>query len=194
MITPFSVHPTFRDTFGLFNAYAVDQIQPAIYEPCYRPKFYKTPDDNREVIPANSDLECSLEITPGSILIGYWHNLTTGVGGTSGLGGGTGYLLQIRDESLCHYLQRQPVPDYFVGNYDAGFPNLLCAPYPVTGKGRFSIHFLNPTSSALRCELVLGVLEVCECLQGGVPFEEAYIQMTNRNGTYEMARRKQGGF
>lgn len=165
MITPFSLHPTFRDYWGNFNAYAVDQLAPAIYEPCYRPKFYKAPDDNRELIPAYSDLEASLEITPGSMIIGFYHNLTTGVGGTSGLGAGVGYLVQVKDESLCHYLQRQPVPDYFLGNYDAGFPNLLCAPYPVTGNGRFSIHFWNPTSATLRCELVFGVLEVCECLQ-----------------------------
>jgi len=165
MITPFSLHPTFRDYWGNYNAYAVDQIQPAIYEPCFRGKLYKAPDDNRELVPANSDLVSTLEISPGSVILGYWHNLTTGVGGTSGLGAGDGFLVQIYDESLCHWLQRQPVPDYLIGNYDAGFPNLLSAPYPVVGTGRFTVHFWNPTSAALRCQLVFGVLGVCECTQ-----------------------------
>jgi hypothetical protein len=165
MITTFSLHPTFRDYWGNFDAYAVDQLAPAVHDPCFMPKWYKAPDDNREVVPAKKDLMATLEITPGSLILGYWHNLTTGVGGTSGLGAGVGYLVQIEDVSLCHKLQSDPVPDYMLGNYNGGFPNLLCAPYPVVGSGRFNVHFWNPTSSALRCQLVFGVLEVCQCLQ-----------------------------
>jgi hypothetical protein len=163
MISTFSLHPTFRDYWGNYDAFAVDELLPVLHDPCYQPKFYKSPETNKEIIPAKGYLPSILQITPGSLIIGYWHNLTTGVGGATGLGAGVGFLVQITDVSLCHKLQSDPVPDYMLGNYNGGFPNLLCAPYPVVGSGQFKVEIWNTTASALRCEIVLGVLEVCPC-------------------------------
>ena len=164
MISPFSLHPTFRPYWGFFDAFADDQFLPALYDSCFVAKWYKAPETNREVIPAQGYIRSVLQITPGSLIEGFYHNFTNGVGGTSGLGGGDGYLLQITDLSLNHKLQSDPVPDYLLGNYNGGMPNLLCAPYPVVGNGQFAFEFWNTTNASLRCQMVVAVLEACTCL------------------------------
>jgi hypothetical protein len=169
VISSFSLHPTFRPYWGFFDAYAEDQFLPAIHDSCFVAKWYKAPETNREIIPASTTagggyLRSVLQITPSSIIMGFYHNFTDGVGGTSGLGQGDGYLVSITDMSLNHKITSDPVPDYMLGNYNGGMPNLLCAPYPVVGSGAFAFEFFNPTSSPLRCQLVVAVLEACQCL------------------------------
>ena len=172
-ISPLSLDALTRDTWGSFDAAAMQQIARIGNDPCYRPKLYKSPDSATEVVPANGYVSHGLRITPGSLIYGFYLPLqvftTTPVQ----------FNVQVTDQSLSlkghppRTLFDEPVPAWFLSNYkptylgadltQAGsFPNLLCAPYPVVGNGLFLVEIWDSSGSQQRIELVIGTFEPTE--------------------------------
>jgi len=169
-ISPLSLDTLTRDYWGHYDAYAIAQLAPLQYEDCYQPKFYKAPAEAQELIPAKGYAAYGLAITPGSLIYGFFLPalLSTNVPEQ--------WNVQITDESLNRKFWDAPIPSVLIANlkatylgqlgyqnssngYIGAFPNLLCCPYPVVGKGTFYVQLWNPTTSQQRVEIVLGVLE-----------------------------------
>ena len=70
MIGPLSLDPLIRDVWGSYNPLVLAQLAGLAYQDCYRPKFYRVPDPQNEVIPARGYVEFGLEISPGDLLFG----------------------------------------------------------------------------------------------------------------------------
>ena len=158
MINSLSLYPFLRPTWGYFDPLALAQIEPFAYEDCYLPRYYIAPDNDQEVLAAGAYLQYGLEITAGSIIWGAWHPPATG-NFTS-----PGFVFSITDMSLGVKVFDGPTPDIFVSqNGPVAFPWLLNCPYPVVGNGLFNVEFWNNSGGSLRCNLVLGVLEVNQC-------------------------------
>ena len=170
-ISPLSLDPLTRDTWGTFDAAAIRQLAPLADELCYRPRLYKSPDSPSEVMPANGYVSHGLKITPGSLIYGFYLSAQLigasvgpslrrlqryGLGVTANLTAITPpqFNVQITDTSLGHKLFDEPVPSLFLANFKptyysavfvlaGSFPNLLCAPYPVVGSGLFMVELWN---------------------------------------------------
>jgi hypothetical protein len=185
-ISPLSLDPLTRDTWGAFDAAAIRQLAPLADDLCYRPRLYKSPDSPSEVMPANGYVSHGLKITPGSLIYGFY--LPAEMVGASGgevppnLTAVTPpqFNVQITDTSLGHKFFDEPVPSLFLANFKptyysavfvlaGSFPNLLCAPYPVVGSGLFMVELWNTAGYlnaggafvgvSQRVELVIGTLE-----------------------------------
>lgn len=161
MVNSLSLYPFYRDTWGGFDAAALQQLNPLAYDPCYVPKYYKAPDDPDEVLAAGAYLKFGLEISPGSLIWGAFHLPATGGFDVPG------FVWKMTDLNLNIETMDQPMPDwFFCGANTSGpgfFPWLLNAPYPVVGKGLFDIEFWNNSGGALRCNMIFGVAEVNPC-------------------------------
>lgn len=167
-ISPLSLDALTRDYWGHYDAYAIAQLAPLAYEPCYQPKLYKAPAEAQELIAGKGYAAYGLAITPGSLIYGFY--LPAQLSSSAP----PQWNVQIKDESLDRKFWDDPIPSVLIGNfkptylgqlgfptagYVGSFPNLLCAPYPVVGKGIFFVELWNPTASQQRVELVIGVLE-----------------------------------
>lgn len=157
MINSLSLYPFYRETWGYYDPMAIAQLSPMAYDDCYQPKYYKAPDDDQEIIPANGYLKYGLEITPASIIWGMYHVAANG-------DADPGFVFKITDMSLGIPMFDVPTPDLFVSNAGPGFfPWLINGPYPVVGSGLFNVEFWNNSGAALRCNLILCVCEVVQC-------------------------------
>lgn len=164
-IGPLSLDPLTRDLWGSYDAAIIAQLAPLAHNECYKPKIYRAPAVSAEVIAANSYVSYGMMITPGSLIYGYYlppSSPTTALPGQ--------FNVQVTDKSLKLCWWDQPIPSYFLANAKLGylsasqnvvsaFPNLLCAPYPVTGNGLFLVEFWETSGAQQRIELVFGVLE-----------------------------------
>ena len=178
-VSPLSLNQLTRDYWGQFDASILAQLADLANDPCYQVKFYKAPADNQEVFAANAYVAYGMQITPGSIIFGFYLpvkvNTTTPTSSTPG-----SYTVQITDVSLQHKFFDEPCAALLLANFkptyqtavnsaSAGgglnmgsFPNLLAAPHPVVGTGEFDIEIQETSGAAQRIEFVIGVLEVCE--------------------------------
>lgn len=167
-ISPLSIDALTRDYWGHYDAYAIAQLAPLAYEPCYQPKLYKAPAQAQESIAAKGYAAYGLSITPGSIIYGFYLPALLSSSAPPQ------WNVQIKDESLNRKFWDDPIPSVLIANFkpnylgqlpfpatgNAGsFPNLLQSPHPVVGKGTFYVELWNPTASAQRVQLVIGVLE-----------------------------------
>lgn len=167
-ISPLSLDALTRDYWGFYDAYAIAQLAPLAYEDCFQPKFYKAPAGPQELIPAKGYQPFGLSITPGSLIFGFYLPALLSTNAPAQ------WNVQIKDESLNRRFWDDPIPSVLIANlkptslgqltfpaggYAGSFPNLLCAPYPVVGRGTFYVELWNPTASQQRVELVIGVLE-----------------------------------
>jgi hypothetical protein len=175
-ISPLSLDPLTRDTWGSYDAAAIRQLAPLADEMCYRPKLYKSPSSAGEIMAANAYVSHGLKITPGSLIYGFYLPAQL-VGSVAGEGPTTlsaitppQFNVQITDTSLRHKLFDEPVPSLFLANFKptyysaafvlaGSFPNLMCAPYPVVGSGLFMVEIWNTAGVQQRVELVIGTLE-----------------------------------
>jgi hypothetical protein len=174
-ISPLSLDALTRDTWGSFDASAIAQLAPLADDPCFQLKFYKAPADDQESMAANAFAAYGLRITPGSIIFGFYLPCVVNAGDLVA-SVPPAFLVQITDVSMDHKWFDDPVASLFLANlkptfqasYDFGslnagsFPNLLSAPYPVTGSGLFMVEIQETSGVAQRIELVFGVLEVCQ--------------------------------
>lgn len=161
MTNPLSLYPFYRDTWGYFDAIAMQQLNPLAHDDCYVTKYYKAPDDPDEVMANGAYLPYGLEITPGSLIWGAFHLPATGGFDVPG------FVWKLTDTSLGIEVIDTPMPDwFFCGANTSGpgfFPWLMPAPYPVVGSGLFKVEFWNNSGDALRVNMILGVAEVAPC-------------------------------
>lgn len=174
-ISPLSLDQLTRDTWGSYDAAAIQQLARPANDPCYRPKFYKSPDSADELMAGNGYASHGLKITPGSLIYGFYlpmplsYNLAGGLTQLNAIVA-MQFSVQITDVSMDHKFFDEPIPAWFLSNYKptflgssllqvGAFPNLLCAPYPVVGSGLFSVEIWNASASQQRIELVIGTFE-----------------------------------
>ena len=168
MIGPLSLDPLIRDVWGSYNPLVLAQLGQLAYEDCYRPRFYRVPDPQNEVIPVRGYVEFGLEVTPGSLLFGTLvaSNPVTGVPFS--------FTFNLEDLSTGWSLADEPIPSVFLANYHptvldafslrmASFWNLWDSPYPVVGMGKFRAKIQNTDTAARRIEVVIGAFEVDQC-------------------------------
>ena len=172
-ISPLSLNPLTRDTWGSYDPVAIAQLAGLAEDQCYQIKFYKAPADNQEVIPAYGYVPYGMRVTPGSIIFGFYLTLLPSSDpNPTTFAPPAAFTVQITDQSLEHEWFDDPVSGLFLANYKptgesvtavqlGSFPNLLNAPYPVVGSGLFMVEIQSTSADAQRVELVFGVLEVC---------------------------------
>jgi hypothetical protein len=172
-MSPLSLNPLTRDLWGSFDATAIAQLAALAADPCYTMKFYKAPADNQELFAASGYAAYGMKVTPGSIIFGFYLPcvVNTATPWTSIPGA---FTVQITDVDLEHKWFTEPISSLFLSNFKptfasivntnmGSFPNLLTAPYPVTGHGMFKVDIQNTSGDgSQRIELVFGVLEVCD--------------------------------
>lgn len=155
MITELQIDSWTRDLWSDFDAAAIAQASPISFANCYRPKFYKVPDSDQEVMAPNTYAEFGFTITPGSLLVGFHARIPQ----TAYFN----YLVMLRDLSLEHDFWSQPIPGVMVQNQQktSTYPNLLPSPHPVVGTGQFLVQIWNQiTGNSTRIEIILAVAEV----------------------------------
>ncbi len=172
VLSPLSLNPLTRDSWGQFDATAIAQLAPLANEECFQLKFYKAPADGQEVLAGNAYAAYGMRVTPGSIIFGFYLPMV-GVPGAPLSSLPAAFVVQIRDVSLQHNWFDDPISSLFLSNYkptyqsessgdQCSFPNLLTAPYPVTGTGLFRVEVWSTSVETQRIELIFGVLEVCK--------------------------------
>lgn len=170
-VSPLSLNPLTRDLWGTFDATAIAQLARFAVSGEFSPKFYKAPPDAMEFLPAYGFQRTGLAITPGSVIYG-WYLPHAIYEAATPQANRPLFSVQIRDVSLEHDLFSEPLAALFLSNYKptyqgnfftylGSFPNLLCAPHPVTGSGLFNVDIQSLSASAQRIEFVIGVLEYC---------------------------------
>ncbi len=177
-VSPLSFNQLSRSSWGEFDAIVAAQLAPLADAECYTVKFYKAPADNQESMAAYGYATYGLQITPGSLIFGFYLPAVHTNDGTTP--GPPEFTVQITDVSLQRKFWDDPVSSVFISNYlpeyqteanqgnlgvsrdQSSFPNLLCTPYPVTGSGQFDVEIQETSGVAQRIELVFGVLEVCQ--------------------------------
>ena len=180
-LSPLEMDPLTRMYAGSYDAAAIAQLAPlARRKDCYTVKFYKAPESQSELIPANGFVSCGLHLSPGGLIFGFF------VPALVSTRNPPAYLVQVTDMNFevnekPHTFWDEPIPSIFLGNFKpaylttdplqttglvSSFPTLFDAPYPVVGNGLFKFDFWDttggtagPGGSAQRLELVIGVLE-----------------------------------
>jgi hypothetical protein len=175
-ISPLSLNPLTRDLWGSFDASAIAQLAALASDPCYMMKFYKAPADNQELLSsaaANGGYAAyGMKITPGSIIFGFYLPSIVDIDTPWDSAPGA-FTVQITDVEMEHKWFTEPIASLFLANFKptyasvvttnmGSFPNLLTAPYPVTGHGMFKVDIQETSGVQQRIELVFGVLEVCD--------------------------------
>src|SRR5262249_31756473 len=147
-----------RDYWGHYDASAIAQLAPLAGETCYQPKIYKAPDSAKEVFSANAAKTTGLQITPGSIIYGFYlPALFSTLQAPQ-------FAVQITDTSLNHDWFDEFIPSYFLANCKptylsaldelfGSFPNLIEAPYPVVCTGLFKVQIRETSGSSQRIQL-----------------------------------------
>lgn len=173
VMSPLSLSQLTRDTWGGFDCAAIAQLAPLANDACFQLKLYKAPADNEELLPANGFAAYGMRITPGSIIFGFYLPVLVVPGGALSTWLPPQFTVQITDMSWDHKWFDAPLASLFlanakptfqslVSNNMGGFPNLLTAPYPVTGSGQFLVEIQDTSGVQQRVELVFGVFEVCQ--------------------------------
>lgn len=180
-IAPLKLAPDFRDYPGRYHerlAYLIDTI---VNADCFRPRYYHAPDSPTENagIPANGYLEYVLQITPGSVLLGFLRSNTPVQNPNTSTDPpvGSGYRCQITDVERQYKFFQKPVPEaYFLNDIPSTNPlgpydgenlyvlnpalRLLPHPYPITAPGLLKVEFWNLlTSSNVNVALDFVVVE-----------------------------------
>ena len=172
LVSPLSLNQLTRDYWGSYDAVAIERLAKLAKDPCYRIKFYKAPVDDPDAPGAAVQnvllayRTYGMKIKPGSLIFGVYLPFAT----YSPFPSNFPWTVQITDVSLGHRWWDDPISGVMIGNQKptymsestlnmGGFPNLLCAPYPVVGSGEFDIEFQNLATGDFRTPLVFGVLE-----------------------------------
>jgi hypothetical protein len=157
--------------WGQYNPLVLSQLDSLVNEDCYKPKIYRVPDPQSEVIAAGAYVEFGLEVQAGDLIYG----LLIPPDPVTGLP--PAFTFQLADLSTGHSLWDEPIPSVLISNYHpvvldsliaqmSCFWNLLNAVYPVVGSGLFRAQIQSTDaigSAAQRIEVLIGALEVSAC-------------------------------
>jgi len=168
MLGPLWLDPLIRATWGNYNPLVLSQLDLVAYEDCYKPKIYRVPDPQNEVLAPGGYVEFGLEVTPGDLLYGFLLPCDP----VTGLP--LQFVFQLEDLSTGHKLFDEPIPAVMIANYHpvvldpstaqmSAFWNLLNSVYPVVGSGLFRATIQNTAAATQRIEVLIGALEVVEC-------------------------------
>jgi hypothetical protein len=158
MVTPLQIDSYTRDLWNDWDALAIAQLAPVVNDPCYKPKIYVGLDSLSQTIPALGYVSYGMQITPGSLIYGFY------MGATS-----QSFTIQVTDMSTGIPFWSSPISDGFLVNQKGNdqnnsdspvYPNLMSTPRPVVGSGVFLVEVWNQTSSNLVVVPLFGVLEV----------------------------------
>lgn len=154
MISPLTLNPFWRDTWGSFDSAVFPTLQPLDHNTCYLPKYYCAPSIDRQLIEPGKNLRYTMTITPGSLIWGYWCPFTTPL-----------FSVQVTDVATEHKFSDSPLSNIFYANPSLTQPVLEETPYPVISEGKFRVEFwANPaegtSTAAVRCYLIFCVAEV----------------------------------
>lgn len=152
-LCPMSQNPFTRDLWGESDAYILANVEPAMYDECYLPKIYRSPDITQEVLTATGPgayVAHGLGITPGSILLGWYFPATFQQVEAS---------VQITDVGLDHKFFNDPIPWAYLSNGKPFAANLVLVAYPIVEPGRLLVEFWNTSGEELRVQLPFVVLE-----------------------------------
>ncbi len=174
-VSPLSLNQLTRDYWGQYDPAVIAQLAALAQDPCYRIKFYKAPEDDLDALAAYGYSTYGMRVKPGSLIFGIYQPFPTFSATTYY------YTVQVTDVTLGHKWFDDPVTNFMLGNQkpefqsdinsvfsagvagpaiQGGFPNLMCAPYPVVGSGQFDVEIQETSGQAHRIQLVFGVLEV----------------------------------
>lgn len=173
IISPLSLDQLTRDTWGSYDPLVIAQLAPLAHQTCYQPKFYKSPASSDELMTPGQYVQHGLKFTPGSLIFGtYLPAMPSSSDGFSLAPAVPRFNVQITDSSLEQEWFDQPLPSLFLSNAkpeyvdvnplnptSGGFPNLLTAPWPVTGSGIMLVEIWNDPNVSQRVQLIFGVLE-----------------------------------
>ena len=180
MVNTLKLDPFTRSVWGEYDAWVIAQLDALMYDPCYRPRLYVTPDSTSNNlfsatpgVPASGYVEYGLQITPGSIIVGNFLGGDPATWQTEGSGPVVTYnpfnfLWRMTDVSMSLKLWDDPLPAWFFANAKGDFPNLWDSPYPVTGDGLFNCEFWNQAVDDTGAfvpaiiQVILCVLEPCD--------------------------------
>jgi hypothetical protein len=157
MITPLQIDSYTRDLWSEFDALVIAQLAPLAYDPCYRPRVYVGLDIDAQFVPALEQRSYGLRIPTGSLIYGFYQGLPITP---------SPWNIQITDLSLDDAngrpktLWSAPVSQNFLANSKGpAYPNLRCAPHPVTGRGEFLVEVWSQLSTSQFVVPLIGVLE-----------------------------------
>jgi hypothetical protein len=144
------------------------QLDSLVDEDCYKPKVYRVPDPQNEVIQPGGYVEFGLQVTPGDILYGFLvpPDPITGVPFS--------FTFFLEDLTTGHQFFDEPIPSVLLSNYhpvvlDSALTQMSCfwwllnSVYPVVGSGAFRALIQSTDTEARRIEVLIGALEVSEC-------------------------------
>lgn len=155
-LTPYHLNPFAREIWGEYDPIALAQIEPALFDDCYTPKIYKTPDITQELIPALGYVEHGLQIIGGTLIIGFIFPSDFIAQQVN---------IQIKDVGMDRKFWSDPIPWYLLSNGRPFQPNFLRSPYPIVpsspgaGAGLLLIQLWNTTTEQLRVQLQIVALE-----------------------------------
>lgn len=159
MVTPLQIDTFTRDLWGNFDPLAIAQLAPLVASACYKPKIYVGLDTLSQSIPANGYASYGLNITPGSLIYGFYMGLPQDP---------SPWNIQITDTARGKKLWTSPVSQVFLSSNgggtgeEANYPCLLEAPYPVIGKGVFQVEVWNQLAATQSVVPLIGVMELVE--------------------------------
>jgi hypothetical protein len=176
MINTLKLDPFTRANWGEYDAYAISQHEPLMYDPCFRPRLYVAPDLTANqlqntppgVSPVNSEgayVEYGLSITPGSLIVASRIFSLPSTVPSPGFVQATvpmSFLVQMTDLSLNHKLFDKPIPALLLSNAKGDQWNIWDTPHPVVGSGLFRMEFWNQDYLPQIMQLILAVLEPCD--------------------------------
>jgi hypothetical protein len=182
---PLRLASNYRDFFGDPHAKLSVETDPLLRMACFVSRIYHAPDEETETagVEGNGYLEYSLDLPPGSLILGFLHSYTSQLGSdTANAPVGSSFRLQITDVARRYSFFEKPVPEAWLlqdqpaanpqsalldpsGAVSALYvlnasPRLLASPYPVAPPGVFRIEFWNSlpvTNMGCRLSLLLAV-------------------------------------
>jgi hypothetical protein len=171
VVSPLSLNQLTRDYWGQYDPAVIAQLAPLANDPCYTQKFYKAPGDNQEVIEGYGFVTYGMRFSPGSIIYGIYQPMILDLENPTA-SVPLDFTVQIYDVSLDHLWFDDPVSSLMLSNLKPEYqdtatintgslPNLLVAPYPVTGSGQIDVQIQSTSAEDQRIQLIFGVLEVC---------------------------------
>lgn len=168
----FTLNPAIRAWPGYFMPAALGQMDVLRRATRYRAKYHLVPDQANLSLAAYQTLEYEVRVIPGTYV---WGLLAIQVSAT-GAGVAPVYYFKITDACNGVPFSSDFVASRGFGNWAGNrnlraalLPHLLCTPRLVIEPGLLAVELANPTSAAIRPQLILCCTEPCEIVEDVQP-------------------------